>query len=113
MDRGVVVIREERREEERRRLIARFIVAVLLDVFTGVCKKTGHVAHPWALELNLWAHLCFTLVTAMITFAPTTVVELMRKIREECDKLILLGFLCLMASLSFSACLGLGLFVDV
>ncbi|KAG7597889.1 hypothetical protein ISN44_As06g021970 [Arabidopsis suecica] len=114
---GVVEIREENRDEGReelRRLKGRFFVAVLLELSTRVCKraagsypnptKTGHVAYSWAMEFNLWAHLAFTLVIFRTIFAPMVVkLEGMRKVRQECDVQLLVGLICVVLTLSFSA----------
>ncbi|KAG7592567.1 hypothetical protein ISN45_Aa01g014380 [Arabidopsis thaliana x Arabidopsis arenosa] len=111
---GVVEIREENRDEGReelRRLNGRFFVAVLLELSTKLCKraagsetKTGHVAYSWAMEFNLWAHLAFTLVIFRTIFAPMVVkLEGMRKVRQECDVQLLVGLICVVLTLSFSA----------
>ncbi|OAP17054.1 hypothetical protein AXX17_AT1G23010 [Arabidopsis thaliana] len=104
---GVVEPREENRDEGReelRRLNGRFVVAVLLELSTRVCKRaaagsdpnptmTGHVAYSWAIEFNLWAHLAFTLVILKIIVAPMVVeLERLRKVREECDVQLLVDY---------------------
>lgn len=112
------------RREETRRVNDRFFLAVSLAIFTGICKrsagfdgsyltettKNGHVAFYCASELNKMADMCFTVVIIRIglsmlglTFAPVV----MRRLREESDMKLTMGFICLLISLCFSAYLRL------
>ncbi|CAL9215843.1 unnamed protein product [Arabidopsis halleri] len=112
------------RREETRRVNNRFFLAVSLAIFTGICKrsagfdgsyltettKNGHVTFYCASELNKMADMCFTVVIIRIglsmlglTFAPAV----MRRLREESDMKLTMGFICLLISLCFSAYLRL------
>jgi len=96
-------------------LNGRFVVAVLLELSTRVCKRaaagsdpnptmTGHVAYSWAMEFNLWAHLAFMLVILKIIVAPMVVeLEQMRKVREECDVQLLVGLIFVVLTIAFLA----------
>ncbi|CAH2033575.1 unnamed protein product [Thlaspi arvense] len=102
--------------EEIRRLSDRFYAAVLLDIFTRYCRrqsgfdlsdstpgtKTVHVAVSWALELNTLAHLCFVVVMARVVGAPV-VLERMRRIQQDSDVNLVLGFTFLLISSAFFA----------
>ncbi|XP_010459918.1 PREDICTED: uncharacterized protein LOC104740890 [Camelina sativa] len=106
--------------EETSRVNDRFFIAVSLAILTGICKrasdfdvsdptettKNGHVAFYCASELNKLADMCFTFASIRIaiamlsvTFAPVA----MRRLREESDMKLMIGSICLVLSLCFSA----------
>ncbi|XP_010477447.1 PREDICTED: uncharacterized protein LOC104756539 [Camelina sativa] len=108
------------RREEASRVNDRFFIAVSLAILTGICKrasdfdvsdpaettKNGHFAFYCASELNKLADMCFTFASIRIAIAMigvTFVPVAMRRLREESDMKLMIGSICLMLSLCFSA----------
>ncbi|XP_024008047.1 uncharacterized protein LOC112084026 [Eutrema salsugineum] len=101
--------------EELHRLRPRFLLAVLLEIFSAIYgreagfdissdpnPKAGGVAFGWAKEFRLLAFLSFVMVSFTIARVPLEA-ERLRRAQEECDVYLGLGSLCLLISLSFSA----------
>ncbi|AAF16538.1 T26F17.18 [Arabidopsis thaliana] len=122
MDDGAVERHEEQRErrEELRRMAVRFVVAVALDLFTGVYKRAAgfegsdpnsgtetteneHRAFFWASGFNKAAHFSFMLVIFQILASVVVLARRMRSFREDCDMKLLLGLICVTISLSLMA----------
>ncbi|KAG7597890.1 hypothetical protein ISN44_As06g021980 [Arabidopsis suecica] len=118
MDDGAFEQRERR--EELRRLTVRFVVAVALDLFTGVYKRAAgfdgsdpnsgtetreneHRAFFWAAIFNKAAHFACMWVIAQILFSVEVLARRMRSLREDCDMKLLLGFICVTISLCLMA----------
>ncbi|XP_010459919.1 PREDICTED: uncharacterized protein LOC104740891 [Camelina sativa] len=117
-DGGVVDQRREEelreRREELRRLSVRFFVAVSLNLSAGVCKRvTGldgsgtengdHVALYWAKKFSRMAEISCMIVIIQIVFVTVVMARRMRSLRRDCDVQLVVGFICLLVSLCFSA----------